>query len=80
MSPVGGHLAEPAFRSLLIAWRGRFLVIGFAPGDIPSIPLNLALLKGACIVGAVLGGVFVAKEPAAFQADMAQLLAWVRRG
>lgn len=75
--PVGGHLAEPAFRS--IAWRGRFLVIGFALGDIPAIPLNLALLKGASIVG-VFWGAFVAKEPAAFQADMAQLLAWVRVG
>jgi len=75
--PVGGHLAEPAFRS--IAWRGRFLVIGFALGDIPAIPLNLALLKGASIVG-VFWGAFVAKEPAAFQADMAQLLAWVREG
>lgn len=75
--PVGGDLAEPAFRS--IAWRGRFLVIGFALGQIPSIPLNLALLKGASIVG-VFWGAFVAREPGAFQADMAQLLAWVREG
>jgi NADPH2:quinone reductase len=75
--PVGGNLAEPAFRS--IAWRGRFLVIGFALGQIPAIPLNLALLKGASLVG-VFWGAFVAKEPAAFQADMAHLLAWVREG
>ena len=75
--PVGGHLAEPAFRS--IAWRGRFLVIGFALGNIPALALNLALLKGASIVG-VFWGAYVAKEPKAFQADMAQLLAWVREG
>ena len=51
--PVGGDLAEPAFRS--IAWRGRYLVIGFAAGPIPSLPLNLALLKGAAIVGVFWG-------------------------
>jgi NADPH:quinone reductase len=51
--PVGGDFAEPAFRS--IAWRGRYLVVGFAAGPIPSLPLNLALLKGASIVGVFLG-------------------------
>ena len=51
--PVGGSLSEPALRS--IAWDGRFLVIGFAAGDIPSIPLNLPLLKGASIVGVFWG-------------------------
>ena len=51
--PVGGDLSEPAFRS--IAWNGRFLVVGFAAGDIPSIPLNLPLLKGASIVGVFWG-------------------------
>jgi NADPH2:quinone reductase len=51
--PVGGSFAEPAFRS--IAWRGRYLVIGFANGEIPRLPLNLALLKGASIVGVFWG-------------------------
>ena len=51
--PVGGDFAEPAFRS--IAWRGRYLVVGFAAGPIPALPLNLALLKGASIVGVFWG-------------------------
>ena len=58
--PVGDELAEPAFRS--IAWRGRYLVIGFAGGQIPRLPLNLSLLKGASIVG-VFWGAFDAREP-----------------
>ena len=66
VDPVGGSYAEPALRS--IAWRGRFLVIGFAAGDIPRIPLNLALLKGCSIVG-VFYGEFLKREPAAAQAD-----------
>ena len=60
--PVGGDFAEPAFRS--IAWRGRYLVVGFAAGPIPSLPLNLALLKGASIVG-VFWGDFAKREPEA---------------
>lgn len=59
--PVGGDMAEAALRS--IAWNGRFLVVGFAAGDIPKIPLNLALLKGAAIVG-VFWGAFTQKEAA----------------
>ncbi len=59
--PVGGDMAETALRS--IAWNGRFLVIGFAAGEIPKIPLNLALLKGAAIVG-VFWGAFIQKEAA----------------
>ncbi len=51
--PVGGALSEQALRST--AWEGRFLVIGFAAGEIPKIPLNLALLKGCSIVGVFLG-------------------------
>ena len=47
--PVGGAYSEPAFRG--IAWNGRYLVVGFAAGDIPKIPLNLPLLKGASVVG-----------------------------
>lgn len=75
--PVGGDLAEPAFRS--IAWRGRFLVIGFAGGAIPALPLNLALLKGASIVG-VFWGDFARREPAANAAAMAELLQWHAKG
>jgi NADPH:quinone reductase len=75
--PVGGHLAEPAFRS--IAWRGRYLVVGFALGSIPALPLNLALLKGASIVG-VFWGDFVAREPKASAAGLAQLAQWYAEG
>ena len=69
--PVGGDFAEPAFRS--IAWRGRYLVVGFASGPIPSLPLNLTLLKGASIVG-VFWGDFAKREPQA-NAQMMQTLA-----
>src|SRR4029434_6675065 len=58
--PVGGDLAEPVFRS--IAWRGRYLGVGFAQGAIPALPLNLALLKGASLVG-VFWGDFARREP-----------------
>jgi NADPH2:quinone reductase len=75
--PVGGDLAEAAFRS--IAWRGRYLVVGFAAGGIPALPFNLALLKGAAIVG-VFWGEFVRREPKAFGADMAQLVRWYAEG
>jgi NADPH2:quinone reductase len=75
--PVGGDLAEPVFRS--IAWRGRYLVIGFAGGAIPALPLNLTLLKGASIVG-VFWGDFVRREPAHFAHDMQQLAQWYTEG
>ncbi|MBS0359884.1 MAG: NADPH:quinone oxidoreductase family protein, partial [Proteobacteria bacterium] len=68
---VGGDYAEPALRS--IAWEGRYLVIGFAAGDIPRIPLNLALLKGCDIVG-VFWGAWTAKNPAAFAKSIEDLL------
>jgi NADPH:quinone reductase-like Zn-dependent oxidoreductase len=68
--PVGGSLSEAAFRS--IAWNGRHLVIGFAAGDIPAIPLNLALLKGASIVG-VYWGNWLTKEPGAAADIVAEL-------
>ena len=71
--PVGGDFAEPAFRS--IAWRGRYLVVGFAAGPIPSLPLNLALLKGASIVG-VFWGDFAKREPEANTKMMDTLLDW----
>jgi NADPH2:quinone reductase len=75
--PVGGALAEPVFRS--IAWRGRYLVIGFAQGAIPALPWNLPLLKGASIVG-VFWGEFVKREPAASAAALAQLAQWYAQG
>jgi NADPH2:quinone reductase len=75
--PVGGEFAEPAFRS--IAWRGRYLVIGFAGGPIPSLPLNLPLLKGASLVG-VFWGDFSRREPQANAAMMAELAQWYGQG
>ena len=75
--PVGGDLAEPVFRS--IAWRGRYLVIGFAQGEIPALPLNLALLKGASIVG-VFWGEFARREPKANAAALAELARWYAEG
>jgi NADPH2:quinone reductase len=75
--PVGGDFAEPAFRS--IAWRGRYLVVGFAAGPIPSLPLNLALLKGASIVG-VFWGDLARREPKANAAMMEELARWYGAG
>jgi len=75
--PVGGDLAEPVFRS--IAWRGRYLVVGFAQGGIPALPFNLALLKGASIVG-VFWGDFARREPQANAAGLAQLAQWYAQG
>jgi NADPH:quinone reductase len=75
--PVGGEFAEPAFRS--IAWRGRYLVVGFAAGPIPSLPLNLALLKGASIVG-VFWGDFARREPQANAQMMGELAQWYAQG
>ena len=75
--PVGGALAEPVFRS--IAWRGRYLVIGFAGGGIPALPWNLALLKGASVVG-VFWGDFVKREPATSAAALGQLAQWYGQG
>ena len=75
--PVGGGYSEPALRSL--AWGGRFLVIGFANGEIPRIPLNLALLKGLAIVG-VFWGEFTRRDPATHAANVRQLFTWIERG
>jgi NADPH2:quinone reductase len=74
---VGGAYSEPALRST--AWRGRFLVVGFAAGDIPKIPLNLTLLKGCSIVG-VFWGDFARREPTAFAESIGQLGKWFREG
>jgi NADPH2:quinone reductase len=75
--PVGGDLAEPVFRS--IAWRGRYLVVGFAQGAIPALPLNLALLKGASIVG-VFWGEFARREPKGNAKALAELAQWYAQG
>jgi NADPH2:quinone reductase len=75
--PVGGDFTEPAFRS--IAWRGRYLVVGFASGPIPTMPLNLVLLKGASIVG-VFWGEFAKREPQANAAMMLALSQWYGQG
>ena len=74
---VGGDYAEPALRS--IAWEGRYLVIGFAAGDIPKIPINLALLKGCEIVG-VFFGAWVARNPARHRQNLVELLALYEAG
>jgi NADPH:quinone reductase len=77
VDPVGGPFTEPALRS--IAWRGRLLVVGFAAGEIPKIPLNLTLLKGCAIVG-VFWGDFLRREPDGFAASVAQLRRWYGEG
>lgn len=74
---VGDKYSEPALRS--IAWGGRFLVIGFAAGQIPKIPLNLTLLKSCAIVG-VFWGEAARRDPAAHRANIAQVLGWVADG
>ena len=75
--PVGGPFAEPALRGT--AWRGRFLVIGFAHGEIPRIPLNLALLKGCAIVG-VYWGAWLQREPEASRREMQSLVDLLKQG
>ena len=74
---VGGEMAEPALRSM--AWEGRYLVVGFAGGEIPKIPLNLLLLKG-CDLRGVFWGEFVRRDPAAHRANMERLLGWAAEG
>ena len=74
---VGGPYTELALRS--IAWRGRLLVVGFASGEIPRIPLNLTLLKGCSIVG-VFWGEFTRREPERFADGMQRLAAWFAEG
>ncbi len=75
--PIGGALSESALRS--IAWRGRYLVVGFASGTIPSFPANLPLLKGASIVG-VFWGSFAEREPKQSMQNFMQLLTWMQEG
>jgi NADPH2:quinone reductase len=73
--PVGGAYTEPALRST--GWRGRYLVVGFAAGDIPRIALNLPLLKGSALVG-VFWGEFMKREPWQAAAQLTQLVKWLR--
>ncbi|MFO1150768.1 MAG: NADPH:quinone oxidoreductase family protein [Alsobacter sp.] len=75
--PVGGPLAEAALRA--IAWKGRYLVVGFASGDIPKFPLNLLLLKG-CDVQGVFWGAFTEKEPGQHALNTAMLFDWAVSG
>ena len=75
--PVGGPLAEQALRGT--GWAGRYLVVGFASGEIPKIPLNLVLLKGCQIVG-VFWGSFAMREPAKNRAHAEQIFAWISEG
>jgi NADPH:quinone reductase len=71
--PVGGPYAEAALRA--IAWEGRFLVVGFAAGEIPKLPLNLALLKG-CDIRGVFWGSWTERAPDEHRANMADLVRW----
>lgn len=75
--PVGGDYSEAALRA--IAWEGRHLVVGFAAGDIPRIPLNLPLLKG-CQVCGVFWGSFAQREPGQNLANSMQLIQWYDEG
>ena len=75
--PVGDRFAEPAFRCM--GWNGRYLIVGFAGGNIPSLPLNLPLIKGASLVG-VFWGAFTQFEPAVHRTNMAELLDWYAKG
>ena len=75
--PVGGSFSEAALRG--IAWNGRYLVVGFAAGEIPRIPLNLPLLKGVSLVG-VFWGNFAIKEPQRNTANSVQLMQWYAEG
>ena len=75
--PVGGPYSEPALRST--AWNGRFLVVGFAAGEIPKIPLNLALLRERLIVG-VYWGDWTKHDPAGHARNIKQLIQWIAEG
>lgn len=74
---VGGDLAEPCLRAL--NWHGRYLVVGFASGTIPSLPLNLVMLKG-CHVSGVFWGRFIKEQPEEHAKLMQQLLSWCENG
>jgi NADPH2:quinone reductase len=75
--PVGGKFSEGALRGM--AWKGRYLVVGFANGEIPQLPMNLPLLKGCAVVG-VFWGQFAKLEPKVNLQNTRQLLAWIQEG
>lgn len=75
--PVGGPHSEAALRA--IAWEGRHLVVGFASGEIPKLPLNLTLLKGCSVLG-VYWGAWVGQNPQAYRANLAELARWCAAG
>jgi NADPH2:quinone reductase len=75
--PVGGSYTEPALRA--VGWGGRYLVVGFAAGEIPRIALNLTLLKGSSIVG-VYWGEFRQRDMTRSTAELTQLLTWLEQG
>jgi NADPH2:quinone reductase len=75
--PVGGKFSEAALRA--IAWQGRHLVVGFAAGEIPKLPLNLTLLKGCDVLGIFFGD-WVRREPQHYQAALDQLAHWAAAG
>jgi NADPH2:quinone reductase len=75
--PIGGAYAEPALRS--IGWQGRYLVVGFAAGEIRKPPFNLVLLKGCDVLG-VFWGAWIARDPAGHRANMTQLATWCAEG
>ncbi len=75
--PVGDKWAEPAIRSM--AWKGRYLIVGFAGGEIPKIPLNLALLKGSSLVG-VFWGAFTQNEAGLSIKNMQEIATWAIQG
>jgi NADPH2:quinone reductase len=75
--PVGGNYSEAALRA--IAWKGRHLVVGFAAGEIPKLPLNLTLLKGCDVLGVYFGD-WVRREPDRYEACMAELTRWAAAG
>ena len=77
LDPVGGKYSEPAVRAM--AWKGRYLVVGFASGEIPKIPLNLTLLKGCSIMG-VFWGEFARRERDLNAVNLRELTAWLRAG
>lgn len=74
---VGGPISERTLRCM--AWSGRYLVVGFASGEVPSIPLNLPLLKG-CSVAGVLIGEFARHQPDAFRCNLDRLFEWLGEG
>ncbi|OYX15740.1 MAG: NADPH:quinone oxidoreductase [Algoriphagus sp. 32-45-6] len=75
--PVGGKFTEPALRGM--AWKGRYLIVGFANGEIPQIPMNLPLLKGCSIMGVFWGQFSKVEAKASFQ-NIRQLVAWIQEG